>query len=192
MEVAFEIRVPHLDLEGAVADRVGMAEEFAEGGVIEVEVQTRRVCRDPVASCAEQTEERQPRLLRRKIPECDLDCLAKRQRRLALVAAAKPRDPVHQGERLLRREAGPDFLAKQPLDLELIGKRREQGLGEAKSAFASLVDKLQRGDVHLLRPHLAVPDDAVAAELEAEDAKVIELHERRWTGLESDISDRLI
>jgi hypothetical protein len=99
---------------------------------------------------------------------------------------------MHQSERFLRREIGPDFLAKHPLDLELIGKRREQRLGKAKSAFAFLVDKLEGGDVHLLRPHLAVPDDAVAAELKPEDPKVIELHERGWTDLESDISDRLV
>ena len=99
---------------------------------------------------------------------------------------------MHQSERFLRREIGPDLLAKHPLDLDLVGKRRKQRLGEAKSALAGLVDQLEGGDVHLLRPHLAVPDNAVAAELEAEDAKVLDLHGRRWTNLESDISDRLI
>ena len=161
-----------------------MAEEFAEGVVIEVEVQTGRVGRDPVARCAEQAKQRQPRLLRREIPERDLDRLAKRQRRLALVAAARPRDPMHQSERLLRREVGPDLLAEHPLDLDLVGKRRKQRLGKAKSAVAGLVDQLERRDVDLVRAHLAVPDDAVAAELEAEDAKVLDLHERRWTDLD--------
>ena len=190
VEVALEIRVPDLDLEGAVADCVGMAEELAEGIVVEVEVETGRVGRHAVARCAKQAEQRQPHLLGREIPESDLDGLAKRQRRLALVAAAKPRDPMHQRERFLRREIGPDLLAKHPLDLDLVGKRREQRLGKAKSAFAGLVDQLEGGDVHLLCPHLAVADDAVAAELEAEDAKVVELHEGRWTTLISDISDQ--
>jgi hypothetical protein len=52
----------------------------------------------------------------------------------------------------------------------------EQGLHEPEPRFATLADELDRGQVHLIRAHLAVADDAVTRELEAGDAEVDYLH----------------
>src|SRR5688500_9449798 len=54
----------------------------------------------------------------------------------------------------------------------------EQGLHEAESDLTPLADELDRGQVHLVRAHLAVANDAVARKLEAGDAKVCNLHSR--------------
>ncbi len=86
---------------------------------------------------------------------------------------------MDQGQRLPPREGGPHLLAEHPLDLGLVGQRLEQGLGETQTARARLVDELQRGDIDLLGAHLTVSDHAVAAELEADYAKIVQLHEGR-------------
>ena len=58
MKVAIEIGVPDLDLECAVAQRVGALEEFDEVFVVEVEIQARGIGPHLVPSRPEQTVQR--------------------------------------------------------------------------------------------------------------------------------------
>ena len=70
----------------------------------------------------------------------------------------------------------PALFAKGALDLRLGRQRMKQRLHEAEPGLTALADELDRGQVHLVRAHLAVADDAVARELETGDAKVGDLH----------------
>ena len=99
-----------------------------------------------------------------------------RQAHAAHVAAARAAHGVGQRFDVLALDRRPAFLAEGALDLGLRRQRMEQGLHEAEPGLAPLADELERGQVHLVRAHLAVADDAVARELKTGDAKVDYLH----------------
>ena len=63
-----EIRVADFDLEGAVADRVGVGKEGDKLVVGEVVVETTGIGLNLIAAAAQQLTQRQPELLGRQVP----------------------------------------------------------------------------------------------------------------------------
>ncbi len=57
MQVALEIRVADLDLEGVVADRRGVSEEFGELAVAEMEIEAGRIGPYAIAPTAAASDE---------------------------------------------------------------------------------------------------------------------------------------
>ena len=112
-----------------------------------------------------------------------LQGLLERQAHAAHVAAARTAYGVRQRFGVLALDRRPALLAEGALDLLLRRQRMEQRLHEAEPGLAALADELDRGQVHLVRAHLAVADDAVARELETGDAKVGYLHSSYFKAL---------
>ena len=148
MEVALEVGMADLDLEGAVADRVGMAEERGEVVVAEMEVEARRIGADTVTAAAEQAMERQVDLLGGKVPQRHLDRLVEGQAEAALVAAARAVDAMDEGDRRLALEAGPHLARRRRArSRPRAGSGWKRRCDEAEAAPALLVDQLQRRDI---------------------------------------------
>src|SRR5690606_88571 len=147
-----------------------MAEELDESIVVEVVIEAAGISPDAVFGAAEIAPERQPDLLRSKIPERDLQRLMEGQSVGPLVAAARPAHPVHEAGRVAPFKLRPDLGLEYPLDLCLAGQRREQALDKTQPGHSVVPDQLQCGYIDVVRPHLAVADDAVTGELETGDA----------------------
>ena len=165
VQVAVEIGMADLDLECAVAERVGVAEELGEFVVRQVKVETGGIGADAVAPASEQPVKRQPDLLGGKIPHRDLHRLLERQRMGAPVAAARPVDPVDECERRLAFEAGPHLAPEDAIDLLKCRERTMQVLHESEAGPPLLVEQLKRGDAGFVELNLAVADDAIPREL---------------------------
>ena len=74
-----------------------------------MEIETRRVGAHAIAPAAQQPMQRQARLLCREVPQGHLHRLVERQAESALVAAARPVDPMDERKRRLAFQAGPDL-----------------------------------------------------------------------------------
>ena len=69
MQIPFEIGMTNLDLESAVAKRVGTTEQLHEGVVAQVKIETGNISRHAIAPAAQQLVERQAHLLGSQVPE---------------------------------------------------------------------------------------------------------------------------
>jgi hypothetical protein len=68
-------------------------------------------------------------------------------------------------------EAGPDLVTKDPLHLGLVRQNLKHRLDEAEADPAVFGQKFDRSTGDIIRPYLAVADDAVTRELKSGDAK---------------------
>ena len=130
MQIALEVGMADLDLERAIAERVGTLEKLGEFRVAQMEVETRGIGADPVAPAAEQPMKRQADLFRCKIPESNLHGLVERQAVGTLVTAARAVDAMHQRMRVLAFQAGPDLAGEDPDDLVQRRESAEKALCE--------------------------------------------------------------
>ena len=89
MQVALEVGMADLDLEGRVADRVGVPEQRDEGVVGEMEIEPAGIGGDAIAAAAEVAPEGKVRLLGGEVPKRLLQGFVEGQRKAALVAAAR-------------------------------------------------------------------------------------------------------
>ena len=172
MQVALEVGVADLDLEGGVADRVGVPEQLDEGVVGEMEVEPAGIGGDAIAAAAEVAPEGKAHFLGGEVPQRLLQGFVEGQREAALVAAARTADAVDERRRRLAVEAAPSLAQEHALDLGLVGQRHEQSLDEAEPDLAGVGDQLERRQIDVVGAHLAVADHPVAGELEAGKAEL--------------------
>ena len=100
-----------------------------------------------------------------------------------MIPAAGAVDAVNQAERRLFNQARPHLSRKGAGDLVRRGKRPEQALHEAEADIAAFIDQLESRDVRIVRPNLAVADDAVAGKLKAGKTKLDDAHINRPNGI---------
>ena len=95
--------------------------------------------------------QRQADLLGAEIPERNLKRLFEGQAEGALVAAARPLDPMHQRQRRLADKTGPDLFLENPHDLRLVRQGVKQALEKAQPDLAVLANQLKRGYMYTHR-----------------------------------------
>ena len=175
-QIPFEVGVPHLDLERAVADGVCVGKERLELVVAEVEIETRRIGPHAVAVASEEPVQGQADLLGAQIPQRNLKGLFERQAEGAPVSPAGPLDPMHKRQRRLSDKIGPDLFLENPNDLRLVRQRVKQALEKAQPDLTVLANKLKRGYMYRIDAHLTVTYDPVTSELKTGDAKFCDAH----------------
>ncbi len=189
MQVALEVGMPDLDLEGGIAKRIRMSKQPCEFMVVEVIVQPAGVCFYAVTRAAEELPQRQAGLLCGKVPQRDLNGFAERQRRCTLVSAARARDLMSQACRVPAFETGPYLREKDALDLGKRWHRKEQRLHEAEPDIAGIGDQFDSNNVHIVSANLAVADHTIASELETSQSVIYKTHRLILARPESNISE---
>ena len=99
MQVALEIRVADLDLEGVVADRGGVAEELGVFGVAQMEIEAGGIGPHAIAPAAEQPVQRETDLLGGEVPQRHLHRFVECEAVGPLIPAARAVDTVNDAQR---------------------------------------------------------------------------------------------
>jgi hypothetical protein len=148
-----------------------MGEERLKGIVSQMKVQPAGIGAHFRTPPAQQLPQGQAHLFRKQIPHRMLQRLIDRNAAAALVATARAGDAMGQRPGLLPVQTGPDLNGKDARQFGLIGQRREERLHETQAHPPCPVDQFQRGEMDIVRPHLAVTDHAVPRELKSSDTK---------------------
>ncbi len=137
-----------------------------------MEIQTRGIGADTVATAAEQAVKGQASLLGGQIPQGDLQRLVKRQGIAALVAATRARNAVDEADGRLTLHARPDLGREDAFDLGLIGQWGEQGLDETQTNLPGGRYQFQRRAIDVICAYLTVANHAISCKLETCNAKL--------------------
>jgi hypothetical protein len=95
-----------------------------------------------------------------------------RDRKATDISTARAVDAMRDRSRRLVLQTRPDLLAKHTGKLRLGSQRMEQTLHETEPDRTLLANQLERCEMNVVRPHLAVADDSIAPELETRDPEV--------------------
>ena len=169
MQVARQVGMTSLDLERAVAEGVGIAEELGELVVAQMEIEARGISAHAVAPAAEEAVKRQVHLLSGKVPQRNLQGYLERLAGPDPVTSARAIDAMDEGHRQLALQMRPDLCLEDAVELLECWQGAVPALHEAETASPLLIKQLDRSEVGVFDPDLAIADHAVASKLETRD-----------------------